>query len=87
MALHHEWANVLYRYETHGIAMKAGRSSALEELLRLTKLRNQLNDPKDRRYVDQLIHEGLHTLGTAVNNLDNNAQQSTLPLRASKETA
>jgi len=35
MALHHEWADVLHRYETHGIAMKAGRHSALKELLRM----------------------------------------------------
>jgi len=80
MALHHEWAEVLHRYETHGIAVKAGRNTALEELLRMTKLRNQLNDPKDRRYVDQLIHEGLHTLGQPDNPLHNNEQQSALPL-------
>jgi len=86
MDLQHEWANALHAYETHGIAMKAGRSSALEELLRMTKLRNQLNDPKDRRYVDQLIHEGLHTLGQPADSL-NHEKQSALPLRVSKETA
>jgi len=80
LALQLEWAKALHAYETHGMAVKAGRNSALEELLRMTKLRNQLNDPKDRRYVDQLIHEGLHTLGAPANTLDNDQQHSALPL-------
>jgi len=79
-ALQKEWAKVLHDYETHGIAVKPGRKNALDELLKMTKLRNQLSDPQKRRYVDQLIHEGLHALGQPADTLDE--PQLPLPLPA-----
>jgi len=78
MALQHEWADALHAYETHGIAVKAGRTTVLDELLKMTRLRNQLSDPQKRREVDQLIHERLQALGSVPDTPDDD--QLPLPL-------
>jgi len=78
MALHHEWADALHAYETHGIAVKPGRTNKPRELLQWARLRNQLSDLNDRRIVDQIIHDELAALGLPANTLDD--AQFPLPL-------
>jgi len=79
LALQHEWADALYAYETHGIAVKPGRQgSKADELLKWAKLRNQLGSAEDRRRIDQLLHDELAALGLPVNTLDD--AQLLLPL-------
>ena len=78
LALQTEWAEVLHAYETHGVAIKAGRSNALREIHQLARTRSLVTDPAERRALTTLLHEELRALGLPVNTLD--GRQGELPL-------
>lgn len=78
LALQIEWAEVLHRYETHGIAAKAGRAGALRELHQLARTRMLVTDPRERRALTALLHAELRALGLPVDSVDD--PQGELPL-------
>ncbi|HDX0791815.1 TPA: phage antirepressor N-terminal domain-containing protein [Stenotrophomonas maltophilia] len=80
LALQIEWAGVLHRYETQGIAMKNGRNGILRDLLALAKTRDGLNDPRERSAFTHLLHEEMRAIGLPMDSLD--APQGKLPLNA-----
>jgi len=81
LALQTEWADALYAYETHGIAIKPGRKgSKADDLLKWARLRNQLSNAEDRRVIDQLIHDELAALGAAASAPSLDDEQLDLPL-------
>jgi len=80
MALQHEWADALHAYETHGIAVKPGRAQALRELHQMIRSRERLRDPGERAALTALIREELAAMGLPADTLDNDQQQSDLPL-------
>lgn len=58
-----EWADVLHRYETHGIALKPGRVNTFRDLLALTKLRDACRHQGERKAYTALLHESLIAMG------------------------
>lgn len=78
MRLYAEWANALHAYETHGIALKAGRSSGLKDLHQLARTRALLTDPRERAAFTKLLHQELAAVGLPLDTFDD-AQQH-LPL-------
>lgn len=80
LILQKEWANVLHRYETHGIAVKASRVSALRDLLGAAKIRDSLADPRERIAFTHLLHEEMRAVGLPLDILD--APQGRLPLNS-----
>jgi len=79
-ALQKEWAKVLHAYETHGIAVKAGRANKPRELLQWVRLRDSLKDPQQRRIVEAILDDELNALGLPADTLDDS--QLPLPLPA-----
>lgn len=80
-ALHNEWADALHRYETHGVAVKAGRSNAITEALNLHKAKLTAK-PEDRAWIDHLLQQQLQLLGIPESVLA--PPQRQLPLDAAK---
>ena len=78
LALQTEWAQVLHRYEAHGVAIKAGRSSLLRDLIGLAKVRDGMADPRERKAFTHLLHEEMRALGLPLDTLD--SPQGSLPL-------
>jgi len=74
-----EWADVLHRYETHGIAVKPGRHNALRQLHQMIRSRERLRDPSERAALTALIHQELAALGLPAEMLNHEQQQSALP--------
>lgn len=70
LALQTEWAQVLHRYETHGIAMKAQRSNTLRDLLALARVRDGMRDPREQRAFTHLLHEEMRAIGLPLDALD-----------------
>ncbi len=81
LALQIEWAQVLHQYETHGLAVKAGRQSGLRDLMGLVKARALISDPRERRALTQLIHEEMRAMGLPLDAMD--GAQGQLPLSES----
>lgn len=61
-AKHSEWDDALHDYETHGVALKAGRSNAVTEALNLLKAKHTAK-PEDRAWIDHLLQQQLQLLG------------------------
>jgi len=80
LALQLEWAKALHAYETHGIAVKAGRRNALRELTQCARTIEQVRDTRTRHLLAAALHEELTALGLPTETLDNDQQQSALPL-------
>ena len=80
LALQIEWTGVLHRYETHGMAVKAGRVTALRDLLGAAKIRDSLADPRERMAFTHLLHEEMRAAGLPLDILD--TPQGRLPLNS-----
>jgi len=78
LALQVEWADVLHRYETHGIAAKAGRNNAVRDLYQIVKTRALMIDARERKAITHLLHQELREAGLPIDTFDD-AQQE-LPL-------
>ena len=63
LALQIELAQVLHRYETHGLAVKAVRSNTLRDLHQFARTRNLLTDMGERRAFTLLLRRELLDLG------------------------
>lgn len=85
LALQIEWAEALHRYETQGMAVKAGRAGALRELHQLARTRALLSDPRERQALTALLHAELEALGLPVDTFE--PAQGTLPLGAAARGA
>jgi len=85
MALHHEWADALHAYETHGIAVKPGRQNALRERHQMIRSRERLRDPSERAALTTLIHEELAALGLSTDSADD--KQAALSFNTAQATA
>ncbi len=78
LALQIEWAGVLHRYETHGIATKSSRIGALRELLQAAKIRDGLADVRERTAFTHMLHEEMVAAGLPLELFD--PPQRQLPL-------
>lgn len=85
LALQIEWAEALHAYETHGVAIKAGRAGAVRELHQLARTRMLVTDPRERRALTALLHAELRALGLPVDSFDD--PQGQLPLDPAVEGA
>lgn len=79
LALQIEWAEVLHKYETHGVAIKSGRTGALRELHQLARTRALLTDPRERRALTALLHRELRALGLPIDSFDDPQGDLALP--------
>lgn len=80
LALQIEWAGVLHRYETQGVAFKSGRNTALRDLMTLAKTRDGMSDPRERIAFTHLLHEEMRAIGLPLDSFD--PPQTQLPLNS-----
>jgi len=80
LALQIEWAGVLHRYETQGVAFKSCRNTALRDLMTLAKTRDGMSDPRERIAFTHLLHEEMHAIGLPLDSFD--PPQTQLPLNS-----
>ena len=63
LTLQTEWAGVLHRYKTLGVAVKSGRSNTLLDLHQFARTRNLLTHPGERRAFTLLLRRELLDMG------------------------
>jgi len=79
LALQHEWADALYAYETHGIAVKGGQRNALRELAQTARAIEQVRDSHTRQMLSAALHDELTALGLPADTLDDTQLPLHLP--------
>jgi len=81
LALQLEWAKALHAYETHGIAVKAGRRNTLRELAQSARAIEQIRDTRTRHLLAAALHNELAAMGLPAERLEE-SKQAELPLSA-----
>jgi hypothetical protein len=63
LELQKEWRQVLYAYETDGVAIKRGHKDGITELASLYKLRTLAESPAERASLNALIRDSFAEIG------------------------